>query len=938
MKNDSKRVCIGCCVKKDDSDFGIVRKAEVNSHEYLHVEWIKKRRLIKEKKELLYNGFKIGMEVQDIPLSRTRTSLGEGVVIENRSIGKREQVLVEFLELGERHWIPFENLKLIEGVYQRFIQKKTGGIDNAERFRLRSLAYAIETWNENTGSLSNLHIDPLPHQIMLVHHILKSGNLNWLIADDVGLGKTIEAGMLLSALMHRKNFRKILLVTPAGLVKQWKDELHYKFGMEDFLIYGEDFVVNEPRQWKLYENVIGSVDRLKLEKNIELFKQSGIWDIIIFDEAHSLSRTQYGMKFESTERFRLAATLRKQTDSMFLLTATPHQGKQDKFQALLELLRPENKSEIRDMSKNPEIIREMVYRNNKSTVTDLNGKLIFNGKISNSIKINLTPKEIDFEKKLIKYIRQGYEASIQKGGMTGRAIGFVMTIYRKLAASSIAAINKALINRYKRLEEKNVDTEVNSDFLGQADLRFYGEFEEEYNSTNVEFFVGEKAYLSELIKYSESILKKENKIVTFVDNIIKRIKENNPNEKMVIFTEYIATQISLEKMISLQYGNGSVSLINGSIAHDERRKAIDSFEDAGQFLISTEAGGEGINLHRKCHILINFDLPWNPMRIVQRIGRLYRYGQEKKVVVFNIFSPQSLDGNIIELLYERIDKVVQDMAILGGEFKAGLESEILGEIAEFIEIDDILQKSLHEKFSQTEDKVKEAIEKAKLAVERQRDLLEYASSYDPESAADELKITLEHLKAFVKGMLFYEDLKIIEKTNKDAVWKIELSDAMRDELALRKKYLFITFDREIAIARKDVRMIDLDNPFFRSLISKAKKYSFDGRVCKLNGLNQNAVVTAMLRWQNDQGVRMRQEYFISLVAENHRIEKNNKKMVEWLLTQTKETDNRVNETQESSNQKFKAALNSMDLRLDEISNNDLHPENRQIVSAALHCS
>jgi len=318
--------------------------------------------------------------------------------------------------------------------------------------------------------------------------------------------------------------------------------------------------------------------------------------------------------------------------------------------------------------------------------------------------------------------------------------------------------------------------------------------------------------------------------------------------------------------------------------------------------------------------------------------QVYRYGQKKKVVVFNIFSPQSLDGNIIELLYERIDTVVQDMAILGGEFKPGLESEILGEIAEFIEIDDILQRSLHEKFNQTEDKIKEAIKKAKLAVEKQRDLLEYASGYDPESASDELKITLEHLKAFVKGMLFYEDLKVVEETNKGDVWKIELSDAMRDELALRKRYLFVTFNREIAIRRKDVRMMDLDNPFFRSLISKAKKYSFDGRVCKLNGLDQNAVVTAMLRWQNDQGVRMRQEYFIALVAENHRIEKNSEKMVKWLLTQIEEADNIVNETQESSNQKFKAAWNSMDLRLDEISNNDIHPENRQVVSAALHCS
>lgn len=934
MNKKDIKIRNGCCVRIDDTDFGIVSKVD-SSNDYIWVQWFKKGKVKKEKEATLNCGFQIGMEVQDIPLSRTRKTLGEGTVIECRKIGNREQVLVDFLESGEKHWLPFQNLKLIEGIKQRFILNKIGGADNAERFRLRSLAYAIEIWNENTGSLSNLHIDPLPHQIMLVHHILKSGNLNWLIADDVGLGKTIEVGMLLSALMHRKDFRRILLITPAGLTRQWKDELHYKFGMNDFRIYGDDFVINEPREWKLYDNVIGSIDRFKSEQHVTVLIKSGKWDIVIFDEAHSLSRVQYGMKFESTERFRLAAGLRTQTDNILLLTATPHQGKQDKFQALLELLRPEYKTEIRNIGTAPEIIGEMVYRNNKSTVTDIEGQLIFRGMHSNSIPIDLTPEEIDFESQLVRYIKQGYEAGRKKGGMTGRAIGFVMTIYRKLAASSILAISTALKNRYTRLEKNIVDTEINSDFLNKVDIKYYeSEFEENLNTSRAEFFIGEKAQLAELIKYTESILRMKNKISFFVDNIIKAIKNKNKKEKIVIFTEYIATQGALSHLLTEKYGFKSVSIINGNITHEEKRDAIEAFEDHGDFLISTEAGGEGINLHRKCHILINFDLPWNPMRIVQRIGRLYRYGQKKKVVVFNIFSPQSLDGSIMKLLYQRIDNVVRDMAILGGEFKPGLESEILGELAELIDIDEILKNSLQENLAQTEEKINQAIEEAKIAIKRQRDLLEYASGFDPESAADELKITIDHLKSFVKGMLVYTECKIVDQKYKGEVWKIELSKKVIDELKTKKQYLHITFNRDIALRIRDVSMMDLDNYFFQYLINSAKAYSFDGRVCSLKGLDKNAVVTAMLRWENDQGIRMRQEFFISLVDKDQSVETNSKEISEWLLKPSDVSNSQIKYPKDWNIRHFETALHSMDLRLSEICNTELHPENRQVISAA----
>jgi superfamily II DNA or RNA helicase len=347
------------------------------------------------------------MDVQEVPYSRTRKPLGEGVVLEIRQIGGRDQVLVDYLQAGQRIWVPYENLRAIDGVRQKFFLGRTGNADQAERFRLKSLAYALDLWNQNTGSLSRLEIDPLPHQIHLVHHILASGNLNWLIADDVGLGKTIEVGMLLAALQQRGQFRRILLVTPAGLVRQWQEELHHKFGMSDFQIYGTDFFINDPRHWKMHDRVIGSIDRLKSEEHLEILMQAGAWDLIVFDEAHRLSRRQWGNRLDASQRFALAATLRHKTDAMLLLTATPHQGMQDKFQAILELLRPEVKEQIDSLSLHPQMLRDLVIRNRKADVTDSEGNFIFKAKTTRAVQVELGVEEERFQRLLTRSTRQG---------------------------------------------------------------------------------------------------------------------------------------------------------------------------------------------------------------------------------------------------------------------------------------------------------------------------------------------------------------------------------------------------------------------------------------------------------------------------------------------------------------------------------------------------
>jgi len=521
----------------------------------------------------------------------------------------------------------------------------------------------LELWNENTGALSHLDIDPLPHQIHLVHQILASGNLNWLIADDVGLGKTIEVGMLLAALQRRDVFRRILIVTPAGLTRQWKDELHFKFGMSEFQIYGVDFGINDERHWKLYNHVIGSIDRLKADGHKESLLGADPWDIVIFDEAHRLSRREWGRKLDASDRFRLAAALRQRTDSMLLLSATPHQGMQDKFQAILELIRPEFQNEIERIAINPEILREMVIRNRKADVTDAEGNFIFQGKTTHAIEVEVEPGALEFDRNLRQYLMRGYAASKERG-RSGIPIGFVMTVYRKLAASSAAAIHRALERRLQRLRAD----QALRDYLDEApDERFEGEWEEQQGGDAHEFFEGEIGMLEELIVKAELLVSLDKKISSFIDGLLQAVLSANPDEKILVFTEYRATLEYLAEALMIRFGAGKVNLIHGSQDQKVRASEIAHFEDRGQFLISTEAGGEGINLQRRCHVMANFDLPWNPMRLVQRIGRLYRYGQRKRVIVFNVHAPQTLDTEIMKIMYSRISQVVSDMASLGDE-------------------------------------------------------------------------------------------------------------------------------------------------------------------------------------------------------------------------------------------------------------------------------
>jgi len=872
-----------------------------------------------------------GAHVIHIPSSPAGRSLGEGIVKGFRKIGGRQQVLVDFLESGTLIWSPYENLGFLIGIKERAIWNATGPEDNGERFRLRSLAYAIEKWHENSGAFARMDIDPLPHQIHLVHKILSSGDLNWMIADDVGLGKTIEVGMLISALTGKSCAKRILLVVPAGLVNQWKDELHFRFGLSNFQVYGDDFNINENWQWKIYDHVIASVDRLKSDTHIAKFLEAPPWDLVVFDEAHRLTRSRTGNKFKSSQRYRLAARLRKEARAILLLTATPHQGKTDRFQALLELLRPELKQKIRRIHENPEILSRMIIRNSKADAVDHEGNPIFKRCTTYKLAHHLSPEEKQLDRALRRYFLQGYEAGSATGNQ-GRAIGFVMTVYRKLATSSIAAIESALEHRLRKVENQGRNHSGIEAANVFEDERFFGEMEEKIEVPSTQFFQGERQMIEKLLGQARSLKSSDSKLKFLLDEIIQPILRQDSSEKIVVFTEYRSTQAWLASALKKNFGQDAVAIINGSMDHKERAQAIAAFEDHASFLISTEAGGEGINLHRKCHIMVNYDLPWNPMRLVQRIGRLYRYGQKRDVLVFNIHTPDALDGKVVSLLYSRIEQVVKDLSSVADEFRPGLEAEIIGELTGLLDIETILAESAGSREEGTLQQMDKALDQAKTALKKQREMLAYAAGYNPDELKDEFFLDQQHVWSFVKGMLPYLHIETVETKHNGDLLRIRLPDELSEKLGTRKKQINITSNRDLASGRSDVELMDMDSSLFKVMVKHAKHYNFDGRVALISSdSDQYAIITAMLRWQNEEGRRMRSEFVVCSVDSDGKTSINPKNFSNWLRQPVGTCIGGPSLTKEEIEKILSSASITMDKRLESVASNELHPENSQLI-------
>lgn len=841
----------------------------------------------------LQSALQSGWLVQDVPLSATRRPLGEGVVVGSRRLGGREQILVQLEKNGHSVWLPHENLVRLKDVRQRYVRQEVGIEDHASRFRLRLLAHALESWNQLTGALDRLDVDPLPHQIQLVHRILSSANYNWLIADDVGLGKTIEVGLLLAALNRRGQARRVLIVAPAGLTKQWQDEMKFKFG-QTYRIYGRDFFINEPGHWKLEDHVIVSLDLAKRDEHMEKFRTAGGWDVVIFDEGHKLTRYASG---ERAQRFRLAEALRPQAQAFLLLSGTPHQGYADRFMALLELVRPDLRERIHTLESNPEIVSEMILRNRKSEVTDADGNFIFKGHEVHRVPVEPSAEMQRFQAVLRDYLRNGYSAGAA-GGATGRAIGFVMTTYRKLASSSIAAIERALRLRRDRLlgpADDGAGSAAEDEGWTLDDLIEGGDEQERLEETlgrsaRGQFFASELEYIRELIELAAAVRENDEKLDMFLNKVVEPL--DRQGKKLLVFTEYRATQTYLVDALARRFPEaGPVLQINGSMKLEEKLDAIEVFNNGdARFLISTEAGGEGLNLHRACHVMVNYDLPWNPARLVQRIGRLYRYGQQLPVIVFNLHARDSFDNAAIGLMLDRVSQIVQDMAPVGGDFHDRLHAEILGDILDNLDLSSLLTRSTEMNLERSREQIEEAIERARRAKELQDEILSHVGGYDPAALRGTLGFSMQHVEAFVRAMLPLLGATIETELHRGGVLEVRLPEELKGGFAEfgQRTLVRLTTDRRLASQLRDVVLLDFETSFFQELIRRAKSQKFDGRYASIevaSGVPRGSLAAYMLHWQNDQGQPVAEEFITVFRDPQGRTMSNPPFVSQWLVTE-----------------------------------------------------
>lgn len=844
---------IGRVLALSDKDQGVV----------LTVEWGDGE--TREPLSTVESGMQPGFAVQDVPTSVGRRGLGVGRIRAVRRLAGVDQSLVQWQSDGRSVWVASLGLRRLMDAELAFVRSKPAHEDAGERFALCVVGHALRSWNEATGALDRLDVDPLPHQIQLVHRIVTSGNTNWIIADDVGLGKTIEVGLLLAALQRSRALRRILVVCPAGLTRQWQDEMRVKFDRE-FMIYGSDFQIDQDWKWRLQDAVVASLDLVKPRDREDdgtdpsthfgRLMMAGDWDLVIFDEGHRLSRTDDGSQ---TLRFILGRALRTRTPSLILLTGTPHQGDTGKFRSLLKLVRPDLTDAIDDLELNPEVVGDVVLRNRKIDVTDAEGTFIFQGHTVTQVRVDPSPEMRELDRSLQAYLRSGYRAGERLGGSGGRAIGFVMTTYRKLASSSVAAIERALRRRLDRLAPGAMNL-MADDLAGWDDDDAPDDAaDRDLGGPAGEFFTDEAAMIRGVLARCVSAAAADAKIAEF-----RRVYEEvvvRGGRKMLVFSEYRATQDRLLEEVRRLSGHDGVQ-INGGQKLADKLAAIDAFDGDVQVLVSTEAGGEGLNLQRNCHVVLNYDLPWNPARIVQRIGRVYRYGQKRRVVVLNFLSSDTIDADILSVALTRVDALSREMASVSGEFDGRYASEILGELLDQLYLSTLLAEAAAGVVQRTDERIAEAVARARRARDLQDEILSQANGFDPVALARLGRFGTGDVMRFVLRMAPYYGYEVSGVDERRERLTLRLSDRLRGRHAEfgARTVIEATTNRAAAAASRSLTLLDFGSSFLRELIAVSGSPEFGGGYASLALPGRTGRVGAFLgRWQSEQGETLSEE-------------------------------------------------------------------------------
>ncbi len=609
-------------------------------------------------------------------IHRTHPEYGFGLVryLEEDAFGEvRLQVAFDHLD-------NLENVapKEVEVVPDPLAEAAAGRWGDVSAFRRKLGAGLVIGENNLTGGFTKSAVQPLPHQAFLLDKVLSSDRFGHVLADDVGLGKTIEAGLLITCLMRREPPQRILVVCPAGLALQWQDEMEEHFGL-NFSIMGAGFDGKRAANWQNQSLVIAPIDRLKRDEYRELLKTVGGFDLVVCDEAHRLTarrqflddrlvKTANYQLFEFLVQSRLIRHVENHDQTprsprLLLLSATPHQGDDERFFYLLHLARPDlfDPSKRTNEQLTTAALVETLTRTPKSRAVDWEGQPIFKGHVTQTMDVHWTPEETEVSRLLTHYILKSLDFVRDSNRGTQLVVQLVMHTFHKIAASSWPALARAL---QRRLDSVKGRVQKLSELLGN------GEEDEDEDEAARDFALPAKGFFEEEQAMLQTLLDRLGALARDTKweqcaELLRQVGQAEPGAKLLLFTQYRVTQEMLRQRLESLFPGASVEVVHGEVEAGDRRLARIRFEGESRFLVSTEAGGEGVNLQKACHVMVNYDLPWNPMRLQQRIGRLDRYGQQQVVQVFNLRVPDSWDQQISTRILERLDVIQRTMGLAG---------------------------------------------------------------------------------------------------------------------------------------------------------------------------------------------------------------------------------------------------------------------------------
>jgi superfamily II DNA or RNA helicase len=833
----------------------------------------------------------VGLNAEDWVRVRNHPEWGAGEVLRvAQNLGVYQAKVLFKTPEGERlETVPVEWLEKASDLWQRLA---SGDFDSAMSYRLKQMALDMVYANSG-GELTASRVNLLPHQILLVHDLIATAPRRVLIADEVGLGKTIETGMLIRELIARGDAQRILIVTPAGLIENWRRELESGFRMH-FDVLGRDFQDHGSAAWERHAHVIASIDTLKQSRRLQRLLAAPGWDVVIFDEAHHLSRTRSGKKTVTTQNYKLAEALRNHTRDLVFLSATPHQGNAFQFWSLLQLLNDQLFPTPDAINDHRGLLSRIMIRRTKREVTDADGDPIFLRRQVQTETFSLAPRERHFYDQLSEYLREGYTAAgiDQRTTSTAqRAIGFVMVTFQKIMSSSPRAIRQALRRRLLvLLARKQLDFEsrrrdsssaqgsrfaeeilkIKDEMLAVASAILGGHAagsdaesyisrvrrrlqrrEEEVETTSWSLDGDEEANESAFAEAGiPAEIERVRELVKLVPDgpdrrfetlarAISILRRGEPDERFVIFTQYRDTLDFLAEELGKMFGAEKIATLKGGPL-DDKIAAMEAFwrEDGARFLISTSAGGEGVNLQIG-RVLFNYDLPWNPMAVEQRIGRIHRYGQQDTVQVYNLLAQDTVEERIYGLLQGKLVDIANSIGKVDerGRPLEDFESDILGLLGSRPDYQELFKRALMDRdYQRTETEIARMMAEANRAREALRVLSQDLTGFNLEAYRQiEGHHTLAELGAWMRSMVLHFGGATIPD---GAFWTIHVPEALQRKHHLAPRYERICFDRDLALRARDSELGGIGHPLVDALLSEAREAEFAGLTARLNTGNQ----------------------------------------------------------------------------------------------------